>query len=100
MPTDPAVEAIDLVKHFGANRAVDGVFVVPEVSVLGLLWSERRRQDDDCADADLPERADERNSPGRRVRRRQGSCGGPAQHGPDGQSATIDELLTGGRTSA
>jgi ABC-2 type transport system ATP-binding protein len=38
MPTDPAVEAIDLVKHFGANRAVDGVsFVVPEGSVLGLL---------------------------------------------------------------
>jgi ABC-2 type transport system ATP-binding protein len=38
MPTGPAVEAIDLVKHFGANRAVDGVsFVVPEGSVLGLL---------------------------------------------------------------
>jgi ABC-2 type transport system ATP-binding protein len=33
-----AVEAIDLVKHFGDNRAVDGVsFVVPEGSVLGLL---------------------------------------------------------------
>jgi ABC-2 type transport system ATP-binding protein len=38
MPTHPAVEAIDLVKHFGANRAVDGVsFVVPQGSVLGLL---------------------------------------------------------------
>jgi ABC-2 type transport system ATP-binding protein len=38
MPTGPAVEAIDLVKQFGANRAVDGVsFVVPEGSVLGLL---------------------------------------------------------------
>jgi ABC-2 type transport system ATP-binding protein len=34
----PAVEAVDLVKHFGDNRAVDGVsFVVPTGSVLGLL---------------------------------------------------------------
>jgi ABC-2 type transport system ATP-binding protein len=34
----PAVEAIDLVKRFGDNTAVDGVsFVVPEGSVLGLL---------------------------------------------------------------
>jgi ABC-2 type transport system ATP-binding protein len=34
----PAVEAIDLVKRFGDNAAVDGVsFVVPEGSVLGLL---------------------------------------------------------------
>ncbi len=34
----PAVEAVDLVKHFGANRAVDGVsFVVPTGTVLGLL---------------------------------------------------------------
>ncbi|KRC65269.1 daunorubicin ABC transporter ATP-binding protein [Aeromicrobium sp. Root236] len=33
-----AVEAIDLVKHFGDNKAVDGVsFVVPEGSVLGIL---------------------------------------------------------------
>src|SRR5688500_4503921 len=33
-----AVEAIDLVKHFGDNAAVDGVsFVVPEGTVLGLL---------------------------------------------------------------
>ena len=34
----PAVEAIDLVKRFGDNAAVDGVsFVVPEGTVLGLL---------------------------------------------------------------
>jgi ABC-2 type transport system ATP-binding protein len=34
----PAVEAIDLVKHFGTNHAVDGVsFVVPTGTVLGLL---------------------------------------------------------------
>jgi ABC-2 type transport system ATP-binding protein len=38
MGTAPAVEAVDLVKHFGDNRAVDGVsFVVPEGTVLGLL---------------------------------------------------------------
>jgi ABC-2 type transport system ATP-binding protein len=38
MTAAPAVEAIDLVKHFGATRAVDGVsFVVPTGTVLGLL---------------------------------------------------------------
>ncbi|WP_448612742.1 ATP-binding cassette domain-containing protein [Modestobacter sp. URMC 112] len=38
MSVDPAVEAIDLSKHFGDNRAVDGVsFVVPAGTVLGLL---------------------------------------------------------------
>ena len=38
MSFTPAVEAIDLVKHFGDNAAVDGVsFVVPEGTVLGLL---------------------------------------------------------------
>jgi ABC-2 type transport system ATP-binding protein len=34
----PAVEAVDLVKRFGDNTAVDGVsFVVPQGTVLGLL---------------------------------------------------------------
>jgi daunorubicin resistance ABC transporter ATP-binding subunit len=34
----PAVEAVELVKHFGQTRAVDGVsFVVPTGTVLGLL---------------------------------------------------------------
>jgi ABC-2 type transport system ATP-binding protein len=38
MSTTPAVEAVDLVKHFGETRAVDGVsFVVPQGTVLGLL---------------------------------------------------------------
>ena len=38
MTITPAVEAIDLVKHFGSTRAVDDVsFVVPAGSVLGLL---------------------------------------------------------------
>ena len=38
MTTAPAVEAIELVKHFGTTRAVDDVsFVVPAGSVLGML---------------------------------------------------------------
>jgi ABC-2 type transport system ATP-binding protein len=38
MTAAPAVEAIDLVKHFGDTRAVDGVsFAVPAGTVLGLL---------------------------------------------------------------
>ena len=38
MSDTPAVEAVDLVKRFGDNTAVDGVsFVVPEGTVLGLL---------------------------------------------------------------
>ena len=37
-PTGPAIEAVDLVKHFGDTVAVDGVsFTVPQGSVLGLL---------------------------------------------------------------
>lgn len=35
---DPAIEAIDLVKRFGDETAVDGVsFAVPSGTVLGLL---------------------------------------------------------------
>lgn len=38
MSVDPAVEALDLVKKFGDNTAVDHVsFVVPQGTVLGLL---------------------------------------------------------------
>ena len=38
MSTHPAIEAIDLVKRFGDNAAVDHVsFVVPQGTVLGLL---------------------------------------------------------------
>ena len=38
MTAGPAVEAVELVKHFGETRAVDGVsFVVPAGTVLGLL---------------------------------------------------------------
>ncbi len=38
MSSQPAVEAVDLVKRFGDNTAVDNVsFVVPQGTVLGLL---------------------------------------------------------------
>ncbi len=38
MPTDVAIEAVDLVKRFGDTVAVDGVsFTVPQGTVLGLL---------------------------------------------------------------
>ena len=38
MSSTPAIEAIDLVKRFADNTAVDGVsFTVPPGSVLGLL---------------------------------------------------------------
>ena len=38
MTSQPAVEAIDLVKRFGENTAVDHVsFVVPQGTVLGML---------------------------------------------------------------
>ena len=38
MTRQTAVEAIDLVKHFGDTKAVDGVsFTIPQGSVLGLL---------------------------------------------------------------
>ncbi|MGH3365142.1 MAG: ATP-binding cassette domain-containing protein, partial [Nocardioidaceae bacterium] len=38
MSSTPAVEALDLVKRFGDNTAVDHVsFVVPQGTVLGLL---------------------------------------------------------------
>jgi ABC-2 type transport system ATP-binding protein len=38
MPAHPAIEAVDLVKRFGDNTAVDGVtFTVPPGTVLGLL---------------------------------------------------------------
>ena len=38
MTVNPAVEAVDLVKKFGDNTAVDGVsFAIPQGTVLGLL---------------------------------------------------------------
>ncbi|MEX5717947.1 ATP-binding cassette domain-containing protein [Geodermatophilus maliterrae] len=96
MSVTPAVEAVDLVKHFGDNRAVDGVsFVVPTGSVLGLLGpngagkttlvrmlttlSVPTSGTGRVAGYDIREQPNE-------VRRSMGLTG---------QAATVDEILTG-----
>ncbi len=92
----PAIEAIDLVKKFGADVAVDGVsFVVPKGTVLGLLGpngagktttvrmmttlTEPTSGTARVAGYDVREQPD-------MVRRNMGLTG---------QAATVDELLTG-----
>ena len=96
MSVTPAVEAVDLVKHFGDNRAVDGVsFVVPTGTVLGLLGpngagkttlvrmlttlSVPTSGTGRVAGFDIRQQPDE-------VRRSMGLTG---------QAATVDEILTG-----
>ena len=96
MSVSPAVEAVDLVKHFGDNRAVDGVsFVVPTGTVLGLLGpngagkttlvrmlttlSVPTSGTGRVAGFDIVEQPNE-------VRRSMGLTG---------QAATVDEILTG-----
>ena len=96
MTDAPAVEAIDLVKHFGATRAVDGVsFVVPEGSVLGLLGPNGAGKTTlvrMLTTLSVPTSGtgrvagyDIRRQP-REVRRSMGLTG---------QAATVDEILTG-----
>src|SRR3954471_21403855 len=96
MTSQPAVEAVGLVKHFGETVAVDGVsFVVPVGSVLGLLgpngagkttivrmlttMSRPTSGTGRVAGHDIRQEPDA-------VRRSMGLTG---------QSATVDELLTG-----
>jgi ABC-2 type transport system ATP-binding protein len=96
MTNDLAVEAIDLVKHFGETKAVDGVsFAAPQGSVLGLLGPNGAGKTTlvrmlttlslptsgtgRVAGFDIVERPEE-------VRRSMGLTG---------QAATVDELLTG-----
>jgi ABC-2 type transport system ATP-binding protein len=96
MASQPAVEAVDLVKHFGDTRAVDGVsFVIPEGTVLGLLGPNGAGKTTTVrmlttlsiptsgtgrvAGHDVVKEPD-------KVRRSMGLTG---------QSATVDELLTG-----
>ncbi len=48
----PIIEVHDLHKSFGSTHAVNGVsFSVPDGAVLGLLGTQRRRQDNGGADA-------------------------------------------------
>ena len=92
----PAIEAIDLVKDFGDNRAVDGVsFTVPQGTVLGLLGPNGAGKTTTVrmmTTLSVPTSGtarvagyDVRTEPDM-VRRNMGLTG---------QAATVDELLTG-----
>ncbi|MDX1870636.1 ATP-binding cassette domain-containing protein [Mycolicibacterium sp. 120266] len=92
----PAIEAIDLVKDFGANRAVDGVsFTVPQGAVLGLLGPNGAGK---TTTVRMMTTLSEPTSGTARV------AGYDVRTQPDmlrrnmgltGQAATVDELLTG-----
>src|SRR5215218_9199056 len=94
--SEPAVEAVDLVKHFGGTVAVDGVsFSVPEGSVMGVLGP--NGADKTTTVRMLTTMSQPTSGTGRvagydilrepeAVRRSMGLTG---------QSATVDELLTG-----
>ncbi|CDO06958.1 daunorubicin resistance protein DrrA family ABC transporter ATP-binding protein [Mycolicibacterium cosmeticum] len=92
----PAIEAIDLVKDFGANRAVDGVsFTVPQGAVLGLLGPNGAGK---TTTVRMMTTLSEPTSGTARV------AGYDVRTHPDmvrrnmgltGQAATVDELLTG-----
>jgi ABC-2 type transport system ATP-binding protein len=95
-PAGPAIEAIDLVKHFGETVAVDGVsFSVPTGTVLGLLGPNGAGKTTTVrmmTTLTTPTRGTARvaghdvvTDP-RGVRRSMGLTG---------QTATVDELLTG-----
>src|SRR5882757_9346595 len=96
MSSDPAVEAIDLVKQFGTNRAVDGVsFVVPEGSVLGLLGPNGAGKTTTVrmlTTLSVPTSGTGRVA-GHDVVKEAAAV--RRSMGLTGQSATIDELLTG-----
>ena len=79
----PAIEAIDLVKRFGDNTAVDGVsFTVAAGHGARHAGPQRRRQDHHGADDDDADPAHQRHRPGRRLRRAPRTRQGAPQHGP------------------
>ena len=94
--TQPAIEAVDLVKQFGDHRAVDGVsFTVPAGSVLGLLGPNGAGK---TTTVRMMTTLSEPTSGTARV------AGYDVREQPDmvwrnmgltGQAATVDELLTG-----
>jgi ABC-2 type transport system ATP-binding protein len=96
MASGPAVEAIDLVKQFGTNRAVDGVsFVVPEGTVLGLLGPNGAGKTTTVrmlTTLSVPTSGTGRVA-GHDVIKEPAAV--RRSMGLTGQSATIDELLTG-----
>jgi ABC-2 type transport system ATP-binding protein len=94
--SDAAIEAIDLVKKFGGNTAVDGVsFTVPQGTVLGLLGPNGAGKTttvrmmttltEPTSGTARVAGFDVRREP-QQVRRNMGLTG---------QAATVDELLTG-----
>ena len=95
MTQQPAVEAIDLVKEFDDNTAVDGIsFVVPQGTVLGMLGPNGAGKTTTVRMLTTLSRAHQWHRPGRgydvvrepdMVRRNMGLTG---------QAATVDELLT------
>ena len=71
MNAGPAVEAIDLVKHFDDTVAVDDVsFAVPQGTVLGLLGPNGAGKTTTVRMLTTLSRPDQRHRPGRRARRR------------------------------
>ncbi|WP_407939000.1 ATP-binding cassette domain-containing protein [Mycolicibacterium fluoranthenivorans] len=94
--TPPAIEAIELAKEFGDNRAVDGVsFTVPQGAVLGLLGPNGAGK---TTTVRMMTTLSEPTSGTARV------AGYDVRTQPDmvrrnmgltGQAATVDELLTG-----
>lgn len=96
MPTPPAIEAVDLVKRYGENTAVDGVsFTVPPGTVLGLLGPNGAGK---TTTVRMMTTLTEPTSGTARV------AGFDVRTHPDlvrrnmgltGQAATVDELLTG-----
>ena len=96
MSTTPAVEAVDLVKHVGENRAVDGVsFVVPEGTVRGLLGPNGAGKTTTVrmmTTLTTPTSGTARVAGHDVVR---DPAGVRRSMGLTGQAATVDELLTG-----
>ncbi|MGZ5394150.1 MAG: ATP-binding cassette domain-containing protein [Mycobacterium sp.] len=94
--TSPAIEAIDLVKKFGDNTAVDGVsFVVPPGTVLGLLGPNGAGKTTTVrmmTTLTVPSSGTARVA-GYDVRREPDMV--RRNMGLTGQVATVDELLTG-----
>jgi daunorubicin resistance ABC transporter ATP-binding subunit len=96
MTDHPAVEAIDLVKRFGATVAVDGVsFSVPRGTVLGLLGPNGAGKTTTVRMLTTlsPPTSGTARVAGHDVRTDPGAV--RRAMGLTGQAATVDELLTG-----
>ena len=96
MTDHPAVEAVDLVKHFGATVAVDGVsFSVPRGTVLGLLGPNGAGKTTTVRMLTTlsPPTSGTARVAGHDVRTEAAAV--RRAMGLTGQAATVDELLTG-----